>query len=1800
MPSKFSRAIKQKVTAGALAAASVVAALSPANAGATNWLTYHYDNARDGANTNEIVLTPANVNTNTFFKLFTYTVDAEVYAQPLYMAKVAITGRGTHDVVFVATENDTVYAFDADSNLGTNGGLLWQTNLGTAATSVLFGTRYYHNVLNPLLGITGTPVIDPVAGTLYVDVLTTPVPDTTNAQHHVHALNIADGTERPYSPVLVAASVPGTGVDNSNGVVTFNANQEDSRPALTLVGGMLYVCFGSFGDTDPFHGWVIGFNATNLQQVTNYVFASTPNATINAFGVNAGEGALWMGGDGLCVDASSNLYFETANGSFSANTNGGDYGDSFVKLSTTNGFAVANYFTPADQTNDAANDNDLGSGGPCLLPDSAGSAAHPHLMVGSGKDGNIYLVDRDNMGHYSSTANVNLQTLNGAIAGSYGTPAYFNNWIYYQSSGDVMKAFGITNGVMTTSPVSKSTVTLGGLGYAPVISANGTSNAIAWVIDSSAYNNGNSDTSSGPSILRAFNATNLSQELYNSSLRAGDNAPGTVKYPVPTVADGKVFVAGDFGVAVYGIGVILPPPTISPDGGVFTNSVTVTLADATNSTTIYYTLDGTTPTTNSILYAGPFILTNTVVVTAIAAQPGAFNSADASASFINSSTVGNGIGLMGSYWTNTTSAAFTNLAFTNLPTLVRTDATINFNWGTAGPDPSIGKTNYAVRWTGSVQPQFSGPYTFYTTSDDGVRLHVNGQLLINDWVNQSPTVESNTITLTAQQLYNIELDYYYQNDTGSQVGLSWRSPSMPQAIIPQTQLYPYINPPPTVVVSSPSDGSVYTAVASVSIGAMADALYNPISQVAFYANGSLLGALTNSPTAPLYAMTMTGFMPNPGGATANSSQVSATPAATVTLTTTNVEPQGSDWTASIWQTNGTGTAVAPVAGNNYAMVFNGTSIGNGLNNTRIRSPGVSGDITFAGNSLTVNTNTELRAKGVPPVTNNFPGVGGNPGLILNGGLLNDGDNTSPTVTTITGSIEILGQSYNSAQGANGGGGGLAPNSRAIDMAGYLSGPGNMVIMNCSTNLPQVVSCPTNTYSGQWIVQCGWLQGTNANSLGTHSSILVDPNYTGYLAAMPNASSPAGPAVFEADYALTTSGTLTLVNGGKMNLHQNCTFTAVAIEGTPLISGAYSYAQLTASFPNNFLPGGSGSITVAVPSGPPGPTGVPSGLTATPGNAQVNLFWNASLGATNYNLMRSTNSGGPYTTVASLTGTSYTDTNLVNGTTYYYVVSALSAPGYTLTAVATDGSGLSSTSAPVQITINAGSGLPYGMTTNSTVPAFMGTMPATMPASLPGSLPLLLSETAVYADTPNRIPASGLIPYIPNTPLWSDGAQKSRYMAVPNNGGLITPATQIAFLPTNTWTFPAGTVFVKNFDLVVNTTNASVPVQRLETRLLVRNINGSVYGVTYKWRPDNSDADLLITSSNQTIVVTNATGVTSQVWYYPSPVDCLTCHTPVANYVLGVNTRQLNGNLTYPATGNTDNQLRTLNRLGLFYPAINEASIPTYDQLSALTNLSASLVQRARSYLDANCAQCHQPGGAGITFDARYDTPLAQQKITNYPAQLSLGIDNACIVAGNDVWRSMLLVRMNTVNPSIQMPPLARNLIDSDAVQVFTEWINSLPGTPTLAPPTITPDGGTFLPSVAVTLQPPDANAELYYTLDGTLPTTNSFLYSAPLLLTNSVTLSATAFQVNSNNSVAASAVFTVLPGIALTSAGFSTNGEFQLGISGMAGGNYVLQATTNLINWSSLSTNQASNNFFILFDPNATNFPYRFYRVLQP
>jgi hypothetical protein len=359
-------------------------------------------------------------------------------------------------------------------------------------------------------------------------------------------------------------------------------------------------------------------------------------------------------------------------------------------------------------------------------------------------------------------------------------------------------------------------------------------------------------SSSGPAILHAYNATNVAQELYSSNrLLSRDNPGPAVKFATPTVVNGKVYVGAQYKLAVFGNGVFLAVPIITPAGGTFTNSVTVSITNSTPGTTLYYTLDTSDPTTNSFLYTGPLLLTNSVVVKARAFKPGAVDSAIASATFLNSSAIGAGVGLTGAYYSN----HFPVDAFSGAASLVRTDATINVNWGTGSPSSLVSTDHFTVRWTGSVQPQFNEPYTFYTTTDDGVRLWVNGQLLIDKWVDQGPTEWNGTTSnaLTAQQRYNIVMEYY-ENGGGAAAMLSWSSPSATKTIIPQTQLYPVSNRPPVVVITHPSNGTAYTAVAAITVSADAADPEGPVQKVDFYLGANLIGSVSNNP----YTLTTTG------------------------------------------------------------------------------------------------------------------------------------------------------------------------------------------------------------------------------------------------------------------------------------------------------------------------------------------------------------------------------------------------------------------------------------------------------------------------------------------------------------------------------------------------------------------------------------------------------------------------------------------------------------------------------------------------------------------------------------------------------------------------------------------------------------------------------------------------------------------------------------------------------------------------------------------------------------------------------
>lgn len=406
----------------------------------------------------------------------------------------------------------------------------------------------------------------------------------------------------------------------------------------------------------------------------------------------------------------------------------------------------------------------------------------------------------------------------------------------------------------------------------------------------------------------------------------------------------------------------------------------------------------------------------------------------------------------------------------------------------------------------------------------------------------------------------------------------------------------------------------------------------------------------------------------------------------------------------------------------------------------------------------------------------------------------------------------------------------------------------------------------------------------------------------------------------------------------------------------------------------------------------------------------------------------------------------------------------------------------------------------------------------MPHRSEGIIPPLLSQTGAFENIHDLTPVKSLIPYDLIVPFWSDGAAKIRFVSVPDE--------KIKFSPTGEWNFPAGTVFVKTFELPIDESNPSLK-RRLETRLLVRDDAGGVYGVTYKWRADNSDADLLTTNLSETIPIKTATGVRTQTWYYPSRQDCLTCHTANAGLVLGVKTRQLNRNFTFPS-GTSDNELRTWNHLGLFDTNLDETHLQNLPALARIEDTNRGLEDRARSYLDANCAQCHRPRGTVAYFDARFDTPLAKQGLINGPVLIDQRIDNSRVVAANDIWRSILLLRASSID-GLKMPPLAHNRVDEAGMELLKQWIESLPGPPVLPPPAISPAGGNYTKPVEVTLAT-EPGAAVHYTLDGSIPAVSDPLYEKPVSITGPTILRAKAFKPGYTKSITSQEIFMVTGG----------------------------------------------------------------------
>jgi hypothetical protein len=512
--------------------ASITVRLASSQIGFGGVLTYHNDNARTGQNLQEALLTPANVGSATFGKLFSFPVDGAVYAQPLYVPNVPIAG-ALHNVVFVATEHNSVYAFDADNKTRAP---LWQKSFIDPANGITTVPSIDTQCadINPEIGITSTPVIDPVTGTLYVVAKTK---ESGVPKYRIHALDITTGVDKSGAGVEIQASVPGIAKPNDgNGRVLFNAQLENQRLALLLSNNTVYFGTSSYCDFGDHHGWFFAYDSKTLSLLG--AFNATPNGT---------EGGIWQSGGGAAADASGNVYVVTADGTFDAASGGRNYGSTVLKFSGAS-LAVSDYFTPFNQVSLEAVNADLGSGGALLLPDQ--SVGPPHLMVAGGKQGIVYLLNRDDMGKFQPGGDSQIvQSFPGGACGPgtcamFGTPAYFNNRVYTVAVRDSLKAYSLTGGHLFLS--AQSTNTFRFPGATPAISANGSNAGIVWALET----NG----SGAPAVLRAYSAADVSIELYNSTQNSLRDDPGpAVKFTVPTIADGKVYVGAQGQLSVFGL-----------------------------------------------------------------------------------------------------------------------------------------------------------------------------------------------------------------------------------------------------------------------------------------------------------------------------------------------------------------------------------------------------------------------------------------------------------------------------------------------------------------------------------------------------------------------------------------------------------------------------------------------------------------------------------------------------------------------------------------------------------------------------------------------------------------------------------------------------------------------------------------------------------------------------------------------------------------------------------------------------------------------------------------------------------------------------------------------------------------------------------------------------------------------------------------------------------------------------------------------------------------------------------------------
>ena len=1301
----------------------------------TNVLSYHMDGQSTGVDNTETLLTPGNVNTTTFAKTFSTPLDGQAYAEPLYVTGLNITTgnfQGVHNTVFAATEHDGLYAVDA-----AGGNVLWYDSFLNSAISgvALTGATSITSVpnadvnssdINPEIGITGTPTIDlsqnamfvitktkqivPVSGvnhTHYVaelfkiniqngSVIASHIigdTDTTNGYVYRTQTNASDPNQDPF----VFGNGSGAITVNNQSRVYFNALRQMDRPGIVLFNGQLYTDWASHGDNGPYHGWVLKFDENTL--ALTGVLNTTPNG---------GLGGIWQGGDIMTVDphldANGNplFYFMTGNGTFDGNySNGvttglnaqgfpvnGDYSDSFVKMgidtTTTQasqningwGLKVLDYFAPQNNQTLNNGDTDLGSGGTTILPDSVGttaapfSTAHPQrLLIGTGKEGKIYLIDRENMGKFDQN-NLATDTVveeQHELSGDLNAAAYFNNTIYYVPgySNDTAKTFSIANGssMYSTSPTHTTPDGFGYLPGSPTISANGTSNAIMWATDT------------GSNTLRAYNASNISQELWTSSQATGnrDIIPGIVlKFTVPTVANGQVFVGTSTSLVAYGPPVVPtsgPAAPSNPGATALTfKSVQLTWTDNSNNEDYFSIQRSTTGAPGSFVEVGEAsanstsfvdsnnLLSQTTYYYQIEAhniyQGGTYSAPTSVVSVTTPQAppMGTGDGLAANYWNDPNGTTH----FSGAPALTRVDPLLNFPSTGNSPGPGIGSTLFSVKWTGRIQAQYSETYTLYTESDDGVRLFIKPTTsntfttVINNFTDHAPTENTGTYAMSGGQVYDVEMDFY-QNGGGWESELLWSSTSTPKDFVPQSQLYSGVAPvAPSGLTAAAASGTTinvaWTDNSSNETGFTVERT-NPDNTVADFAVAANTTTYLDTGLTPgatyKYRVQATNFAAN----SAWTSQV------TVSMPVTPPQPSNGHvtgvTTTSIsiaWQLNstnsqnketgvnllrktgigGTFIQIATLPPGSTSYTDNGTN-GAGLSTGQyydyhIQAFNLAGYSDFTGSNvdtLTLPPSGLSAAPGVGLISLSWTAPARIPedGITYNvyRGTAAGGESSTPLATGLTGTAysdvtATPGQPYFYVV-------------RAVDTGGASGASNEVNSTAASSSVPAPASLSATVVGNQ--INLSW------------SSVSVATSYKIY-----RGTSPGGEGV-------------TPIATGQ---------TGTTYSDQNLQVGISYYYQVTSVNGSGESARSMEAVGVLAPAAPTNVTAAVSLDTPT----DIEVTWHAATGASSYNVFRANTPGGEGSTAyaTGITVTSFDDPGAATspGTSYYYQIVAINAGG----------------------------------------------------------------------------------------------------------------------------------------------------------------------------------------------------------------------------------------------------------------------------------------------------------------------------------------------------------------------------------------------------------------------------------------------------------------------------------------------------------------------------------------------------------